>query len=143
MKQIQDGQDAEYSAAAFDIVDSLDEAKALEEREKKKALRASPENAQKTHRVHAVAPRAGAAVPSKTMTTKDLPENFDDLDGTFPDGDMAPPRAKAPADALDGADEVDGDDLADSALDETDEAPADDGLLPQPNKSKAKGKGKK
>jgi hypothetical protein len=140
VKQVQEGTDAEYSAHAFDVVGTIEEAKAIEEREKKKVARATAENAHKATRVHAVSPRGGVAIPSKTMTTKDLPSNFDDLDGTFPDGDMAPPRAK-PAATIDGADDGEGEvDDGGESFDLHNEHPSEPppaagaGLLPQPQR---------
>lgn len=97
VKQVQDSPDAEFSADAFDVVDTLEQARELDEKERKKAERKKAEDAERVRRPQAVQARgAGRGRPSAgDLTTEDLNQpvrprkgdSFDDQDDTFPEGD--------------------------------------------------------
>ena len=113
VKQIQEGPDAPFSADAFDVVATLEEAQALDEAEKKRVDLAKAEQAHKTSAPQTTNARRPAA---GTVTTRDFAdetparpkkgESFDDMDDTFPaDGQPIETRSKAPAVVIDGADD--------------------------------------
>jgi len=64
------GPDAEFSAKAFDIVDTLEEAKEMDEREQTKAVRNVPERAERKIRSHT--PGAGLGKTAPTTVTSNL-----------------------------------------------------------------------
>lgn len=108
VKQITDGPDAEFSADAFDIVDSLDDAKRIDQREKQKAVRKAAEEAQPTKRVHAVGKESAAKAARAAVENleRSKADTFDNLSGDF-DDDMAGDAPPAPADPIDEAEEED------------------------------------
>ncbi len=142
IKQTAEGPDSQYSANGFDVVDTLEAAQAMDEREKEKAARALAEHANRTQR-----PQSTRAVrrPSTALTTDDLNEpiearparkpvpdsDWDNPKDEFPDDPNVDigGRAKAPTKLIDGADE-----------DEA-EAPPAAGTAPETPKAKADHKG--
>ncbi len=139
VKQISEGGDADHSAFGFDVVDSLEDAQALDVSEKKKAERRLAVDAERVSRPASTrARRDGGALttgdlayPEQTPRPK-KGDSFDDQDDTFPDGDIAP-RARSPKNVIDGADEpaadaqgdTEGDStIADLAGDDTQHAPS-------------------
>lgn len=132
VKQVQDGPDAAFSADGFDVVDSLEAAKALDAQEKARVERALAEQAYKTSAPQTTSARR-AASPTKDSgePSRRKGASFDDMDDTFPeDGQPLETRTTAPSVILDGA--VGEDDDADE------EAPP-----PPATKSKPPARGKR
>lgn len=119
IKQREGSPDSEFSADAFDVCDTLEEAMGIDEAEKKKAERKLAEDAERVRRPQAVQARgAGRRSGTGDLTTADLNEpirpkkgdGFDDQDDTFPeDGKpLNEERAPTPAKTIETADEDEG-----------------------------------
>lgn len=112
VKMFDHGPDAEFSADAFDVVDTLDAAKQIDAKEKAKDRRNVAELAERKVRVHT--PTRTAAPRSAPKQEAPLSKSFDDENPEF-DEDMAP-APTSPATA-----EVGGDDAEEEeATEETD-----------------------
>lgn len=101
VKQVQDSPDSQYSAAAFDVVDTIEEARGLDAAERKKAERKLADEAERVTRPQNVTGRGNRVPASRAtpgggaLTTSDLNaplqpaikkgDSFDDQEDTFPE----------------------------------------------------------
>lgn len=115
VKQVHDTPDADFSAFAFDVVDTVEEARTIDESERKKAERKLADDAQKVTKAQNMTHRSRAGRSAQgDLTTADLNEpitkgpSFDEMDDTFPEGDLNPANAKAPAKTVESDSEGDG-----------------------------------
>lgn len=80
VKQVADGPDAEYSAPAFDIAESKQEALAIEEREKKIAQRRTADQANNAMRVNGrMRASRGASAGSNDLTSQEVTQFKQDV----------------------------------------------------------------